>query len=102
MSLGTRLAIKWAVYSTFNCDLISSQLESNNIQCYKRSCLCVEVWAKDCFYQNPSQLPPSAPSLPPLPVEMELSKVPFPFFESHSFSHSRNETNSKLFTEGER
>ena len=26
--------------ATSNCDLISSQSESNNIQCYKRSCLC--------------------------------------------------------------
>ena len=41
-------------------------------------------------------------SIPPLPVEIELSKVPFPLFESHSFSHSRNEDSSRLFTEGER
>ena len=56
------------------CDLISSQSKSNNIQCYKVSCLSVcgrggVGLGTELLYQNPSQLPPSLHSLL-LPAEI--------------------------------
>ena len=76
------------------CDLISSQSKSNNIQCYKISCLCGGSGHRTAL---PEPFPTT--SLPPLPAPPsgnKQSKVPFPLFDSHSFSHSRNEATNKI------